>query len=91
MGDFLYWSYANLGMAYNMDWEQGKYTQLSFIIRAKNFKALKENRMTVQTLFKDQKFKMYSTPCCSYCGSIDKLQLDHLIPKAKGVQTLVII
>lgn len=83
--EVLYWSYANLAMAYKAcDDGVERYTRMHYAIRFKLFKGLISEKMSVSSLFKDEKSKLNSDRCCVYCGKTRNLQLDHLIPRNKG-------
>lgn len=85
IGEALYWSYANLGMAHKaVNDKAEKYKQLHYIIRNKLYHGLINETMNVRSLFHDEKSKLYADKCCVYCGSLLKLSIDHLIPQKKG-------
>jgi hypothetical protein len=56
------------------------------MIRAKLFKGLKDGTMNIRTIFDDEKIKIQTGQICNYCGSTDKLALDHIFPKKNGGQ-----
>jgi hypothetical protein len=75
----IYYSYANLAMAHTaIDKKQEKYEMFNFMIRAKLFKGLKDGTMNMRTIFDDEKIKLQTGQICNYCGSADKLALDHI-------------
>ena len=83
--ELIYWSYANLAMAHSaVDKGHEKYGTFNFIIRAKLFKGLKDGTMNMRTIFDDEKIKLQTGQICNYCGSSDKLTLDHIFPKKYG-------
>jgi hypothetical protein len=83
--DFIYYSYANLAMAHTaVVKKQAKYGKLNFIIRAKLFKGLKDGTMSMRTIFDDEKIKLQTGQVCNYCGSNEKLALDHIFPQKYG-------
>jgi hypothetical protein len=85
IGESLYWSYANLAMAHAaVRKQEPKYGRTHFMIRAKLFKGLKEQTMSLGTIADDERLKMILPQACCYCGSDKNLSIDHLIPKAKG-------
>lgn len=81
----IYYSYANLAMAHTaIDKKQEKYEMFNFMIRAKLFKGLKDGTMNMRTIFDDEKIKLQTGQICNYCGSADKLALDHIFPQKLG-------
>ena len=40
--------------------------------------------MHIRTLFDDEKVKLASGNCCSYCGSTDRLSVDHVFSQRMG-------
>jgi len=85
--ELIYWSYANLAMAHTaVDKKQEKYGKFNYMIRAKLFKGLKEETMSMRTIFDDEKIKLQTGQICNYCGSIEKLALDHIFPQKFGGQ-----
>ena len=85
--ELIYYSYANLAMAHTaVDKKQEKYEMFNFMIRAKLFKGLKAGTMNMRTIFDDEKIKLQTGQICNYCGSKDKLSLDHIFPQKYGGQ-----
>ena len=85
--ELIYLSYANLAMAHTaVDKKQDKYGTFNYMIRAKLFKGLKEGSMNMRTIFDDEKIKLQTGQICNYCGSTDKLALDHIFPQKYGGQ-----
>jgi len=81
----IYWSYANLAMAHTaVEKKQEKYGRFNYMIRAKLFKGLKEGTMNMRTIFDDEKIKLQTGQICNYCGSTEKLALDHIFPQRFG-------
>ncbi|MEN9304404.1 MAG: hypothetical protein RL264_2833 [Bacteroidota bacterium] len=81
----IYYSYANLAMAHTaIDKKQNKYEMFNFMIRAKLFKGLKDGTMNMRTIFDDEKIKLQTGQMCNYCGSTEKLGLDHIFPQKLG-------
>ena len=81
----IYYSYANLAMAHSaIDKKQEKYAALNYMIRAKLFKGLKDGTMNIRTVFDDEKIKLQTGQICNYCGSKEKLSLDHIFPQKLG-------
>lgn len=85
IGDYLYWSYANLAMAHSaIDRGLAKYDQLTYIVRARLYKGLRTGTMKIGSLYDDERAKMMLEANCSYCGSSGPLSVDHLIPRHLG-------
>jgi Fe-S cluster biogenesis protein NfuA len=85
VSDLIYYSYANLAMAHTaVDRNQEKYVMFNFMIRAKLFKGLKDGTMNMRTIFDDEKVKLQTGQICNYCGSSEKLSLDHIFLKKYG-------
>jgi len=85
VSDLIYYSYANLAMAHTaVDRNQEKYVMFNFMIKAKLFKGLKDGTMNMRTIFDDEKVKLQTGQICNYCGSSEKLSLDHIFPKKYG-------
>jgi hypothetical protein len=83
--EHIYYSYANLAMAHTaVDKKQDKYGRFNYMIRAKLFKGLKEGTMNMRTIFDDEKIKLQTGQICNYCGSTEKLALDHIFPQRFG-------
>lgn len=81
----IYLSYANLAMAHSAVVKgEEKYGMLSFMIRAKLFKGLKDGSMNMRTIFDDEKIKLLTGQKCNYCGASDSLALDHIFPQKLG-------
>ena len=80
--ELIYYSYANLAMAHlAVEKKHHRYGVLSFMIRAKLFKGLKDGTMNMRTIFDDEKIKLQTGQICNYCGSSEKLTLDHIFPQ----------
>ncbi len=85
--ELIYYSYANLAMAHTaVEKKQVKYGMFNFMIRSKLFKGLKDGTMNMRTIFDDEKIKLQTGQICNYCGSSEKLALDHILPKKYGGQ-----
>ena len=85
--ELIYYSYANLAMAHAaVDKKQEKYVMNNFMIRAKLFKGLKDGTMNMRTIFDDERVKLQTGQICNYCGSTEKLALDHIFPQKYGGQ-----
>jgi hypothetical protein len=83
--ELIYYSYANLAMAHTaINKKQEKYGTFNYMIRAKLFKGPKEGTMNMRTIFDDEKIKLRTGQICNYCGSAEKLALDHIFPQKYG-------
>ena len=79
------WSYANLARA-DKALQDGvqKYGKIHHMIRAKLNKGLREQTMSMSSLYQDERLKMTVPQACYYCGNRLNLSVDHLIPRIKG-------
>lgn len=85
--ELIYYSYANLAMAHTaIEKRQEKYGTFNYVIRAKLFKGLKDGTMNMRTIFDDERIKLQTGQVCNYCGSPEKLALDHIFPQKLGGQ-----
>lgn len=85
IAELIYWSYSNLAMAHTaVDRKEEKYGTFNYIIRAKLFKGLKDGTMNMRSIFDDEKIKLKTGQICNYCGSNEKLSLDHIFPLKVG-------
>ncbi len=83
--ELIYWSYANLAMAHMaVEKKHEKYGMINYMIRAKLFKGLKDGTINMRTIFDDEKIKLQTGQICNYCGSSEKLALDHIFPQKFG-------
>lgn len=81
----IFHSYANLAMAHSaVEKGQLKYAVFNYMIRAKLLKGLLEGTMNMRSIFDDEKNKIQTGQLCNYCGSSEKLALDHIFPKIHG-------
>ncbi|MEG0392751.1 MAG: HNH endonuclease [Anaerovoracaceae bacterium] len=84
IGEYFYWNYANMAMAhFALKNGHCNYGTSDFMIRAKLYKGLTTGTMNIASLYDDEKYKLNNLSCC-YCGSIENLTLDHLIPRFHG-------
>ena len=83
--DHIAWSYANLARA-DAALIEGclKYKRHHHIIRSKLFSGLRTGKMSMRSLYDDERLKMTLPQACCYCGSAEALSLDHLIPRFRG-------
>ena len=85
VGESLYWSYANLSMAFaSSKHSEATYQQIDFIVRNKIYYGLVSGRMKPRSLFNDEREKIWSAGMCAYCGNAVNLSVDHLIPRLRG-------
>ena len=85
IGESLYWSYAQMAMAFaSSRHEEPTYQQIDFIVRSKTYYGLLRGTIKLGTLYRDEQEKIYSAGTCVYCGSTHNLSLDHLIPRLQG-------
>ena len=79
------WSYANLARA-DAALEDGvaEYQRVHHIIRQRLYSGLVSGRMSMRSLYQDERLKMTMPQACYYCGSLDDLAVDHLIPRITG-------
>jgi hypothetical protein len=85
VGESLYWSYANLAMAFTGDrHDEPTYQQVDYIVRNKIYHGLLRGTLQLGSFIKDEKEKLDSSDACCYCGSQLDLTLDHLIPQFRG-------
>ncbi len=85
VGESLFWSYANLAMAFTGDrHDKPKYQQIDYIVRNKLYYGLLRGTHQIATFLKDEMEKLDASDACCYCGSQSYLTLDHLIPQFKG-------
>ena len=85
VGQSLYWSYANLVMAWVLRLRRdSSYGKLHYMIRNKSYYGYLRGTMKIASFLKDERRKIILSEFCSYCGSQDHLTLDHMIPRMKG-------
>jgi 5-methylcytosine-specific restriction endonuclease McrA len=79
------WSYANLARAHAaLDDGVNKYKVVHHVIRNKLYHGLISGKMSMRSLYDDERLKMTFPQACYYCGSTANLAVDHLIPRIKG-------
>lgn len=87
IGESLYWSYAQMAMAFaSARHNEPTYQQTDYIVRSKTYYGLLRGRLKLGTFFKDEKEKITGAGLCAYCGGTENLSLDHLIPSLQGGQ-----
>jgi len=79
------WAYANLSLAHSaLQDEVTEYGRVHYIIRNKLYHGLISGRMSMRSLYDDERVKMIMPKACCYCGCTKDLAVDHLIPRIKG-------
>lgn len=85
IGESLYWSYAQLAMAFaSANHDEPTYQRTDFIVRSKIYYGLLRGKLKLGSMFKDEREKITGAGLCSYCGGTENLSLDHLIPRLRG-------
>lgn len=81
----IFWSYANLARAHAaLSDGATTYNRTHHIIRTKLFNGLLSGKLSMRSLYDDERIKLRSEAACAYCGSRRHLSVDHLIPRIKG-------
>ena len=78
------WSYANLARA-DAALKGGvtEYRRVHHIVRSKLYQGLISGKMSIRSLYHDERLKMTLPQACYYCGSKQNLAVDHLMPRIK--------
>ena len=85
IGEYLYWSYANLAMAHAaLSKGAHSYSRIHYAIRNKLYSGLISGTMKLGSLKEDERLKLVLPRACCYCGAVTILTLDHLMPISKG-------
>lgn len=83
--DRIAWSYANLARAHAaLSAGRASYSRTDHIVRSRLFGGLRSGKMSMRSLYDDERLKMLAVRECAYCGVTGKLTVDHLIPRMKG-------
>ena len=61
-----------------------KYEQVHHVIRMRLYNGLVSGRMSMRSLYDDERIKMTVPQACYYCGAEGNLAVDHLIPRIRG-------
>lgn len=78
-------SYANLARAHAaLETGSEKYSRVHHIVRNRLYHGLVSGKMSMRTIFDDERIKMTMPQACYYCGSRSHLAVDHLIPRIRG-------
>lgn len=81
------WSYANLARAHAaLDDGATRYKTVHHIIRNRLYNGLISGKMSMRSLYDDERIKMTAPQACYYCGTKGRLTVDHLIPRIRGGQ-----
>ena len=85
VSELLYWSYANLAMAEKAVHDRAqKYSRIHFMIRARLLNGLTKGTMSPRSLMLDQRIRMRLPQECVYCGGVNNLSIDHVVPTNRG-------
>lgn len=85
VGEQIALSYANLARAHAALADGvTTYMPLHHMIRNKLYRGLLSGKMSMRSLYDDERLKMTVPQACYYCGAKEKLTVDHLIPKIRG-------
>ena len=83
--ELIFWSYANLAMAHSaVTNKQQTYSRINFMVRSRLYKGLMAGKMEIGSIFEDERIKMLSGSCCSYCGYTMNLSIDHVFAQKFG-------
>lgn len=83
--DQIAWSYANLARAHAaLSDGRTSYIQIDHIIRSRLFHGLISGKMSIRSLYEDERLKILSEQKCAYCDSKSNLSIDHVIPRIRG-------
>ena len=78
-------SYSNLARAHSaLERAARKYATADYMIRAKLRRGLIDGAMSMRSLYDDERIKILAPQACYYCGSTNRLSVDHLIPRIRG-------
>jgi len=76
--DVIYWEYAKI-IAVKISGSRRDFAEVTRV-----FKRLKSGRISMSSLLRENKLLVQSDTTCAYCGSLDKLQWEHIIPRSRG-------
>lgn len=83
--DLLNLSYANLAMAHAAVSDQVlTYQRKHYMIRARLLAGLRKGTMRLGSFMEDERLKLLLPQACCYCGSSERLSIDHLVPLHRG-------
>jgi hypothetical protein len=79
------WAYGNVALAHSaLQDEVTEYGKVHFTIRNKLYHGLISGKMSMRSIYDDERIKMTVPQACYYCGCMRDLAVDHLIPQIKG-------
>lgn len=64
--------------------DASKYHRLHYFVRSNLYRGLIDGTKKMRSLYDDERLKMTVPQACYYCGSIEKLSVDHLMPRVFG-------
>jgi CRISPR/Cas system Type II protein with McrA/HNH and RuvC-like nuclease domain len=76
--DVIYWEYAKI-IAENITGSRRDFAEVTRV-----FKRLKSGQMSMSSILRENKLLVQSDRVCTYCGSLDNLQWEHIIPRSRG-------
>lgn len=76
--ELIYWEYAKL-VAEKMSGSRKSYAAVTYA-----FKEFIAERKTMSALLRENKLLVASEKACVYCGSVEPLQWEHVIPRSRG-------
>lgn len=75
--DLIYWEYAKLIAGSTI----GSRKNYGFVMYV--YKRLKDQKIKPSNILRENKKLFESGKACAYCGSLDNLQWEHIIPRVK--------
>lgn len=85
VGESLYWSYAQMAMAFaSASHGEPTYQKTDYIVRNRTYYGLLRGTIQLGSFYPDEREKVSNAGTCVYCGATDALSLDHLIPRLRG-------
>lgn len=85
VGEQIAWSYANLARAHAaLESGATTYKVIHHVIRNKLYYGLISGKLSMRSLYDDERIKMTAPQACYYCGAKSHLTVDHLIPRIRG-------
>lgn len=85
LGEQISWAYGNLARAHAALREGVQvYGKVHNDIRYRLYSGLTSGKLSIRSIFDDERVKMKVPQACCYCGIRSDLSADHLIPRMKG-------